>query len=100
MRKFVILIAIILCLLTSCGKPLHNEVADSIRAEIAEEHGIPTEAVFIIDIKDCHSENADFYIVEVLIQDEDYLKATYAVQLDMDEDGLHIMEWQVKEGNQ
>lgn len=101
MRKFVILIAVILCLLlTSCGNPLHNEVVDGIRAEIAEEHGLPTEAVYIIGIKDCHSENADFFIVEVLIQDEDYYKATYAVQLDMDEDGLLIMEWRVKEGNQ
>jgi hypothetical protein len=98
MRKFVILIAIILCLLlTSCGRPLHNEVIEDIRAEIAEEHGLPTEAVFVVEIKDCHSENADFYLVEVLIQDEDYIKATYVVQLDMDEDGLHIMEWQVKE---
>ena len=96
MRKFVILIAILCLLLTSCGKPLHNEVVDGIKAEIAEEHGLPTEAVFVIDVKDCHSENADFYIVEVLIQDEDYYKVTYAVQIDMDEDGLLIMEWQVK----
>ena len=100
MRKFVILIAILCLLLTSCGKPLHNEVVDGIKAEIAEEHGLPTEAVFVIDVKDCHSENADFYIVEVLIQDEDYYKVTYAVQIDMDEDGLLIMEWQVKEVNQ
>ena len=98
MRKFVSLMTIIMCLLlASCGNPLHNEVADGIRAEIAEEHGLPTEAVFIIGIKDCHSENADFYIVEVLIQDEDYYKFTYAVQLDVDEDGLLIMDWQVKE---
>lgn len=99
MRKFVILIAIILCLLTSCGNPLNNEVVDSIREEIAEEHGLPTDAVYIIGIKDCHSENADFLIVEVLIQDDDYLKATYAVQIDQDEDGLHIMDWRVKEAD-
>ena len=99
MRKFVILIAIILCLLLmSCGQALHDEVVESIRAEIAEEHGLPKEAVFVVEVKECHSENADFYLVEVLIQDEDYRKATYAVQIDMDEDGLHIMEWQVKEG--
>lgn len=91
-------LGIICLLLKSRDKHLHNDVVDGIRAEIAEEHGLPTEAVFIIDIKDCRSENADFYIVEVLIQDDDYLKATYAVQIDKDEDGLLIMEWQVKEG--
>jgi hypothetical protein len=47
----------------SCSKPIHNEIVDSIQAEIAEEYGLTTESVFIIDIKDCHSENADFYIV-------------------------------------
>lgn len=98
MRRVVILVILVLCLLlTSCGKALPTEAIEGIRAEIAEEHGLPTEAVFVIDIKDCHSENADFYIVEVLIQDEDYRKATYAVQIDIDKDGLHIMEWQVKE---
>lgn len=98
MKKFVSLITIILCLLlVSCGNPINNQVADSIKAEIAEEHGLPTQAVFIIDIKDCRSENAYFYIVQVLIQDDDYFKATYAVQIDKNKDGLLIMEWQVKE---
>lgn len=100
MRKLIIVIAAILCLLlSSCDKPkvIPNEIVDGIKTEIAEEYGLPTEAVFIIEIKDCQSDNAEFYIVEVLLQDDEYLKATYAVQIDIDENSLHIMEWQIKE---
>lgn len=86
-------------LLSSCDKPkvIPNEIVDGIRTEIAEEHGLPTEAVFIIEIKDCQSDNAKFYVVEVLLQDDEYLKATYLVQVDNNENSLHIMEWQIKE---
>lgn len=104
MRRVVIPVVLVLCLLlTSCGKALPSEelpseAIESIRAEIAEELGLPTEAVFVVEVKECHSENADFYLVEVLIEDEDYRKATYVVQIDEDEDGLLIMDWQVKEG--
>jgi hypothetical protein len=81
----------------SCIKPIDNDVIDKIKAEIAEEHGLPTEAVFVVDIKECHSENTDFYLVDVLIQDDEYYKSTYAVQVDEDDSGLLIMDWQVKE---
>lgn len=100
MRKFIIVIAAIMCLLlSSCDKPkvIPNEIVDGIRTEIAEEHGLPTEAVFIIEIKECQSDNAKFYVVEVLLQDDEYFKATYAVQVNNDKNSLHIMEWQIKE---
>ena len=102
-KRFFAVVAIVLSLLlTSCGKASSadsdKEVIERITEEIAEEHGLPTEAVFVVEVKECHSENADFYLVEVLIQDDEYYKLTYAVQIDMDEDGLRIMEWQVKEG--
>ena len=97
MRKFIIVIAAIMCLLlSSCDKPkvIPNEIVDGIRTEIAEEHGLPTEAVFIIDIKDCQSDNAKFYIVDVLLQEEEYFKATYAVLIYNNENSLQIMDWQ------
>jgi hypothetical protein len=86
-------------LLSSCSKPkiIPDEIVEGIRTEIAEENGLPPDAVFIIEIKNCRSDNALFYIVEVLLQEAEYLKATYAVQIDKDKNSLHIMEWQIKE---
>lgn len=100
MRKLIIVTALILCLLlSSCSQPkvIPDEIVDGIRTEIAEENGLPPDAVFIIEIKDCQSDNAKFYIVEVLLQEDEYFKATYAVLIDNDENSLNILEWQIKE---
>lgn len=108
MRKWLIklmcVILILLCfLLTSCDDVLSEEIIECIETEIAEEHGLPVECVMVVENKKIECDNGTFYLVELIIQDEDYAKTTYAVKLDVTKksngsEGITIIEWRIREG--
>ena len=81
----------------AAGEKLPKESAERIVEEIAEEHGVPVEAVCVTNVKKISANGGTFFLVDVLVEDEDLVKMTYAVKLDEDNERL-ILDWRVKEG--
>ena len=76
---------------------LPKESDELIVEEIAEEHGVPVEAVCITQVRKISANGGTFFLIDVLVEDEDLVKMTYAVKLDED-NGRLILDWRVKEG--
>lgn len=76
---------------------LPKESDELIVEEIAEEHGVPVEAVCVTQVRKISANGGTFFLVDVLVEDEDLVKMTYAVKLDEDNERL-ILDWRVKEG--
>lgn len=104
MKRLMCVILILLCfLLMSCDNVLSEEIIECIKTEIAEEHGLPIEYVMVVENKKIECDNGTFYLVELIIQDEDFVKMTYTVKLDVTEKSngsecVTITEWRVREG--
>lgn len=101
MKRLLITLLIALLLFTSCCKrEVHNddlpiEVISAIEAEVAEEHGLDTECVVMLEARELCD---DYYLVELLAQGDDYMMFTYVMSIDVDGESVVILDWQVKEG--
>lgn len=101
MKRLLIVLLIVLLLLTSCGKgeapndDLPTEVVTAIEAEVAEEHGIDEACVMMLEARYLRD---SYYLVELLVQAEDYMMLTYVMSIDVDGESIVILDWQVKGG--
>ena len=103
MKRLLITLLIALFLLTSCGKDevptevlpaevISAEVISAIEAEVAEEHGLDAECVMLIEARELRD---GYYLVNLLMQDDDYMMLTYVMSIDADGDSIVILDWQV-----
>ena len=102
MKRLLITLLLALLLLTSCGKggapndDLPTEVISAIEAEVAEEHGIDVACVMMLEARELRD---GYYLVELIVQAEDYHLLTYVMRFDPNEGaGVNISDWQVKGG--
>lgn len=96
LRALLCLLLIVIIWNLPLGDKFPKESAERIVEEIAEEHGVPVEAVCITQVRKISANGGTFFLIDVLVEDEDLVKMTYAVKLDEDNERL-ILDWRVKE---
>lgn len=94
---FLCVLLVVIIWTLAFNNKLPEEIDELIVEEIAEERGVPAEAVCVTQARKIRTDGCAFYLIDVLVEGEDLVKMTYAVKIDEDNERI-ILDWRVREG--